>query len=128
MVTHGRDTRMVNINYRLSDEKVQASKIEVSAVVHSLIECMKYVLSRYNSDGNTDCHVGEDILQEKVKNHTLVLQCGHKLNFSFHMRKSVSLFTVTSIIGGFICRRSKISEHLPSVLIGSRPAALPTCT
>ena len=81
------DTMMVNINYRLSDEKVQVSKIEVSAIVHSLMECMKYVLSRYNSGGNTDCHVGEDILQEQVKNHTLVLQCGHKLNFSFHMRK-----------------------------------------
>ena len=62
---------MANIICSLSDEKVKSSKIEVSAIIHSLMECMKYVLSRYNSDGNTDCHIRKEILQEQVENsHT----------------------------------------------------------
>ena len=82
----------VNIICRLSDEKVQASKIEVSAIVHSLIECMKYVLSRCNSDGNTDCHIGEEILQEQVEKFIKISILVTNLSFRFTCLKSVRLF------------------------------------
>ena len=64
---HNRDILIVHTTCSLSDEKVKTSKMEVSAVIHSLIECMKYVLSRYDSDGNTDCLLGDELLQEQVE-------------------------------------------------------------
>ena len=47
--------------------------MEVSAIIHSLIECMKYVLSRYDSDGNTDCPIGDELLQEQVEEFIYLL-------------------------------------------------------
>lgn len=59
----------------LSDEKVQTSKLEVSAIGQALVECMRYVLIQHSLDSRTDREVVEYMLQEQVQCRRAVVLC-----------------------------------------------------